>query len=280
MISHSRVELSWPFDFCDLELALFHRTDLGAEFMVMTAYFDESGTHGAESPATIFGGMASTAGRWRDFNDAFGDLLRKHGIEKFHAKDFKNRNGPFKRMSFEEYAKFNSSFLHLIDHCVVRGIVIVLPSKPYKEMYRPRFKGMRSRPDSEYGLCFRAAILMYVKELDQGAFPLVPVLEAGHKNAGDAVRVYNELKALDDIGALGPMSFETKASCLPLAAADSIAYGMFRTVTGRETHENPNIVPSGPALPSYYAGATPGEAKITRVIIDESTLDYLSSGLR
>lgn len=272
-----------PSSIGSLALALSYLRAPDLNFMVMTAFFDESGTHGRESPATIFTGVASTAHLWYIFEQELRDMLKKHSIDKFHAKDFNNRNRAFKNLSFDEYARFNSSFLQLIDKCVVRGVVIVLPSDPYREIYRPRFFRKKSRPDSEYGLCFRAAILKYALALPDDAFPLVPILERGHRNATDALRIYNELKSrLDEDRRefLGPISFADKRSCLPLAAADSIAYGMFRHVSGRTSHKHPNVVPSGPAIPSYLAGAIPGKAQITRIELSESDLDYLSSDLR
>jgi hypothetical protein len=252
--------------------------------MVMTAYFDESGTHGQDSPAVIFGGFAANEGLWAIFEEQLKELLKKYRIETFHAKDFRQRRGAFRNLSIEEYGAFNSRFIQLIDSCLIRGIVIVLPTESYRKLYRPRFFKKKTRPDSEYGLCFRAAMLksLFVMEDYPREFPIVPVLESGHRNAPDALRIYEELKIQlgnDWDKYLGPLAFEDKRRCLPLAAADSIVYSMFRRVCGSTSHENPHAVPTGPAFPPYYAGASPRKAKITRIVIDDETLDYLSSDL-
>jgi hypothetical protein len=51
--------------------------------------------------------------------------------------------------------------------------------------------------------------------------------ELGHVNAGDAVRLYNSFKngvPENRRRALSGLTFESKANCLPLAAADMFAY--------------------------------------------------------
>ncbi len=254
--------------------------------MVMTAYFDESGTHGAELPATIFGGFLAREGLWYVFEECLKELFAKHKISSFHAKDFRQRRGRFGEMSMQEYGEFNSSFLQCIDSCLLRGFVIVLPSRAYNEVYRPRFHKKKQRPDSAYGLCFRAAIkrtIFYMNEECPHDYPFIPVLESGHRNAPDALRIYNELiNEAGDQGreCLGALAFEDKKRCLSLAAADSIVYCMYRKVSGASHTEHKNAVPMGPSFPPYYVGTDPRKAQITKIDIDEATLDYISSNLR
>jgi hypothetical protein len=53
------------------------------------------------------------------------------------------------------------------------------------------------------------------------------VLEAGHRNAGDALRVFNEIKADRKIlwrSAIGSLTFGTKEDFPALQAADMLAY--------------------------------------------------------
>ena len=69
------------------------------------------------------------------------------------------------------------------------------------------------------------------------------VLESGHPNAPDAVRLYNWSK--DRIGqsrALAGMTFAKKGDSLPLAAADLFAY----TALGLEIGQKPIGVPRKP----------------------------------
>ena len=62
-------------------------------------------------------------------------------------------------------------------------------------------------------------------------------MEEGHKNAGDALRMYNSIKerlpGSDKV--LSGLAFASKASSLPMAAADLFAY----TAYGQETGARP-----------------------------------------
>jgi hypothetical protein len=269
--------------FADLALALFHDERASDRFMAMTAYFDESGTHGADSPATIFGGFLAREGLWYIFEERLKQLFQKYGVETFHTKDYRQRRGRFREMNIEEYSEFNSSFLQLVDSCLMRGFVIVLPSKSYNEIYRPRFHKKKRRPDSAYGLCFRTAIsrsILYLNSIEN-EYPFTPILESGHRNAPDALRIYNEfIEGSGEAGreCLKPILFEDKKKCLSLAAADSIVYCMYRKVAGlSEATAHPHAVPMGPASPPYYVGADPAKAQVTRIDISDEILDYLSS---
>ena len=62
------------------------------------------------------------------------------------------------------------------------------------------------------------------------------VLEDGHKNAGDAVRMYNWAKNRTIAAhALAGLTFDNKRTCLPLASADLFAY----LAWGKEVGQKP-----------------------------------------
>jgi hypothetical protein len=66
--------------------------------MVMTAYFDESGTHGAESPATIVAGVGGTVAQWTGVEKRLTALYRDFSVKKFNAKDFRGSKKNFKNL--------------------------------------------------------------------------------------------------------------------------------------------------------------------------------------
>ena len=60
-------------------------------------------------------------------------------------------------------------------------------------------------------------------------------MEQGHKNAGDALRIFGLFKESllpEWKHLLGTMTFATKDECLPLSAPDSIALGHWRLEEG------------------------------------------------
>jgi hypothetical protein len=243
-----------------LALSLYHRDSPEALFMVMTGYFDESGTHGAGSPLTTVAGFLATAEQWGGYERDFGQLLADFGVETFHA---------------------NARFLRLADDHLSCGMAMILRAADYANIYRVVQFPRRARPDTEYGLCVRAALwktIVFMKDRPQD-WPVNIVLESGHRNAEDALRVFNETKASllpQYAPMLRALTFESKDDCYPLAMADSLAYAIFRMSAGYSRHPTePNAAVVGPADPPYYVNKIP----LSRTLIDENTLASLRDGL-
>ena len=244
-------------------LALAHRYVPDAKYMVMTAYYDESGTHGAESPVTIVAGFGGTVAQWVGMEKRLGKLFGDFGVKTFHAKDFRQRKGDFKDWDAPTKARFNSRFIQIMDNQLGFGIAGIAASADYRAFYRDKPFPRKVRPDTEYGICFRAALLRSVKFIKEQSpdWPLNVVLELGHKNQADAVRIFGDVKTRLNPklrGALGTISFASKTDCQFLAVADSLAYNLFRRTAGFSNHPNrPDAVPTGPANPPYYSHKIP-----------------------
>jgi hypothetical protein len=103
----------------------------------------------------------------------------------------------------------------------------------YKLFYLSDGKARRERLDSRYALCFRS-LIHSLPAVHRSLHPdgmVNFVLEAGHRNAQDAVRVYNELRADGNFihrDAIGFLTFGPKQSSCALQAADMLAYLCFR----------------------------------------------------
>jgi hypothetical protein len=249
--------------------------------MAMTAYFDESGTHGNDSPVVTIAGFIASDHQWRAYEHDLSQLLTEHDVRVFHAIEFRTRKGDFKGWATPKRARFNSRFLKLADNHLAYGFAMVLRREDYTSIYRVGRFTRRARIDTQYGLCFRtalwkSAVLMKDHSAD---WPLNIVLESGHKNAGDAIRVFGEFQDglnTEYVSSLGAFDFASKASCLPLAMADSLAYAIFRMTAGFSQNSNPNAASVGPADPPYYVSKIP----LSRILIDENTLAALRDSLQ
>lgn len=249
--------------------------------MAMTAYFDESGTHGSDSPVVIVAGFIAPSDQWTVFEEALSDLLREYEVKTFHAKDFRSRKGDFKGWPTAKRARFNSRFLRLADDYLAYGVSAVLRSEDYNGIYRATDFPSKARPDTQYGMCVRTVLwksIVLLREQKQ-SWPLNVVLEGGACNAGDAIRVFSEVK--DSLipeysPLLGSFNFGSKND-LPIAIADSLAYAIFRMSAGYSRHPSePNAAVVGPADPPYYVSKIP----MSRTLIDENTLARLRDELR
>src|ERR1700728_1201254 len=73
---------------------LAHRWKPWDIFVILTSFFDESGTHG-DAPVTVMAGVMATANQWRRFEGETAKLKRNYGFNVFHTKEFKDRKGEF-----------------------------------------------------------------------------------------------------------------------------------------------------------------------------------------
>jgi hypothetical protein len=83
--------------------------------------------------------------------------------------------------------------------------------------------------DSQYGLCLRMCLLHFIEVLlvEERRDKLQVVIESGHKNVQDTVRIFGELKAvLAEYGVdfLRTIKVARKEEALPLMAADFNAH--------------------------------------------------------
>jgi hypothetical protein len=263
-----------------LDFALHWRVKPERLYMAMIGYFDESGTHGRESPLMAVAGFLASVEQWGDYQRDLGSLLAEYEVKTFHAKDFRGRKNDFKGWPTPKRARFNSRFLRLADEHLACGLATILPSADYQQIYRSAAFPRTARPDTQYGMCVRAALwksILFMKDRGDD-WPLSVILEGGTGHEADAARVFYEVK--DGLRPeyeplLGGVTFGSKAD-LPIAVADSLAYAIFRMSAGYSQHPTePNAAVVGPADPPYYVHKIP----MSRTLIDENTLASLRDGL-
>lgn len=202
--------------------------------MILTAYLDESGTHGG-SPTTVMSGVMAHAKQWARFQVELDKLKRKFGFTVFHAKEFRNTKGEFHGWPPEQYPALLHDMM-VASSSLMEATTCTLPNADYEEFYRGGENLRKLRLDSKYGLCFRYCLTHFIMEAVRrlrthkrfGETKLHAVMESGHKNAGDAERIFYEVKKeLQTLGLniLGTIAFADKDECDPLMIADYLAYG-------------------------------------------------------
>lgn len=205
--------------------------------MAITAYLDESGTHGDESPSMIMAGYIADSAQWTAFEKEFREHLAAYGVDVYHAKKLRGSKGPFKGWAIEKKGKFHQEMVGIIDRNLVMGFAATLSPKDYYAFYKDEANPPQIREDTQYSVCFRACLLFATKyalsNRHKGELNLV--LESGAKNSGDAVRLFHEFKA--DLkpqyhGLLGAISLDSKEACPMLAPADMLAHIAFRVEAG------------------------------------------------
>lgn len=245
----------------ELSLALAHRWEPQRLFMfVFTAYLDESGTHDG-SPVTVMGGLLARAEQWENFEKGFGKLQKQHGFRVWHSKKFKRRDGDFKGWSVEQCTALYWDLAFLTSRGLTGAVTMTLNNADFDKYYKSGPKPRKAVLDTKYGYCFRMCLYHFVAEVFKRRHrkkiaPLHVVLEAGHRNYGDAERVFLEVKK--DFEARGNYMLRTitkadKDSCGQLMMADFAAHGEYVLETRAAAGQPRNRVPVSEPIPK---GAT------------------------
>ena len=237
--------------------------------MILTGYFDESGTH-AGAEISGMAGFVATERQWRKFEKRATKLFERFHVDVFHTIDVRRTDKDFEGWTVDRKIEFLDEFQHIINETSEFGTAAFIRADDYK-YYKSLVWPRKARPDSKYTILFRACLGDAIHNISTMSLGLEPhlhfVLEDGHENANDALRAYNYVKGL--IGgsrALAGLTFDNKKTCLPLAAADLVAY----TAWGKEVGQKPIGIATKPTKSeASYRG------NMSRIMIDRVILDGL-----
>jgi hypothetical protein len=207
--------------------------------MILTAYMDESGTHGT-SPVSIMAGYVADARQWHKFEKRTAKLFRRYSVDVCHAIDLKRGDGAFRGWPVDKKITFIDELGHIKNETIELGLVCVLKNADYQEFYADRARPRKVIKDSKYAVLFRATLGGLIQGIAQtnrwreiNKSPrLRVVLEGGHVNAADALRLYEFCRLKFGNRAFAGFALESKSDCLPLAACDMLAYGAYQVETG------------------------------------------------
>ena len=208
--------------------------------MIVTVYIDESGTH--ESGYTILGGWVGRLGQWATFDPKWRALLKRNGLTHFHSKKMRQSKGEFKGWRIDQKRTFMAEAATLALKNLEFGFTVVLKDELYRRLYQVEGSHTGGRLDSPYGLCFRHCLSLashHVIEAFKGKKSLAIhfVMEAGHKNYGDAVRIFEVVKKSREaneqhlVQALATLTSGDKNDFPGLQVADVNAYGTYQHYT-------------------------------------------------
>ena len=204
--------------------------------MIFTAYFDESGTH-AEAELTGMAGFLGDRRQWQKFEKRAGKLFKRFQVDVFHTIDVRRSDKDFAGWSVDRKVEFLDEFQHVINETLESGVAAFLRHEDYRYYYGLNWP-KKARRDSKYAILFRACGAQMIDTVGKMSLDeprLRVVLESGHKNAGDVMRVYNWAQSRQTSPTLSSLTFSDKKTCLPLAAADLFAY----SARGLETGQKP-----------------------------------------
>lgn len=256
----------WIGEYC---LALAHRWDPERLVVILTAYLDESGTHG-DSPVTIMAGVLANATQWAHFQTEFSALKAKHNFRVLHAKKFKRRAGDFKGRNVFDQVALLDDLAKLSEGRTFRECVtFTLDNAEYEALLKGGEKPRRLRIPSRYGLCFRNCLLHFILHTvnsdDLFSAPKLHfVLESGHRNWSEVRDIFKEVKeeiksVTGGLDLLGDVTFADKNCCDPLMMADFLAHYAWLIASGElgpAPAARPYLQPDQTVLPEGESGVT------------------------
>ena len=201
--------------------------------------------------------------QWLRYQAKLERLRRRYGFRVFHAKEFKSRTGQFSGWSHEKCRAFLKDF-HATGADLMEGVTCAISNAAFELEYHGGDTPRKLRLDTKYGLCFRNSLVHLAAEVVRrlgshkkfGETAMHVVLERGHKNAGDAERIFYEVKK--DIQAVGcnllsSITFAGKSGCDPLMIADMLAHTAYMTeLDGQEPpNDNDSATQKGTGLTHF-----------------------------
>jgi hypothetical protein len=145
-------------------------------------------------------GHLGNADQWKSFDAAWKALLHSEGITSCHAKDLRHSAKEFKGWSRERRETFEAKANKIIADNLQFGLIAVMRDDDYRQIYKRPANPYKLRQDSKYGLLFRGCLQQIEYAVTQNIFPPAPdlrldfILEQGHDNTGDVLRLFELAK--------------------------------------------------------------------------------------
>ena len=156
-------------------------------------------------------GFVGDKRQWRKFEKRASKLFKSFNVDIFHTIDVRRTDKDFAGWKVDRKIKFLDEFQHIINETLESGVAAFLRDDDYK-YYCGLPWPKKIRRDSKYALLVRACVAQIINTIAKFENVFEPrlrfVLEDGHSNANDAVRMYDEVvRRTGQSKALGGINF-------------------------------------------------------------------------
>jgi uncharacterized protein DUF3800 len=196
---------------------------------VITAYFDDSGTH-SESQIVIVAGIFATEARTRLLARRWSKLLadplegRKSALKRFHAFDCYNSIGEFSGWTRTETEYFSHLLMEELIGADISGYAVACPRKDWDELVTGDYRAIFG--DAE-GFCIRNCFVRTLAWMNSSTFDPDIRFVFDARPAGvirDASVVNHAYETFISDMNISEISFENSTETVLLQAADYLAY--------------------------------------------------------
>jgi len=204
---------------------------------MLTAYFDESGTH-AGSPVLTVAGYVATVEQWDTFDRAWAQLLKDEQLPAMHWTDLESRKAAFEGWTKERKLAVQKRAIAIICETVERGFATGVVLADYLALIGGLPETIR-----ENALAF--AVVDNLKMATKWATlncpdePMNYVFESGGGYGGELsgpMSMLSKKERWEQLRMTSPksLSFCAKKTRRPLQAADVLAYEAYKHVLNQK----------------------------------------------
>jgi hypothetical protein len=194
---------------------------------MLSAYFDESGTH-PNSPICVVAGLVAPPLQWERLTVEWQRVLDSEGLPDFHMKDFAHSRNAFEGWDKERRDRLIRRLIPIIKRRVNKRVWTAV----VMEQYRQLLVG-DTNDEHAYGLCAlgcASRLRWLALQTGKQDFYIPYMFEQGGKGSAIVFRAFENLLA-NGRGDFYRMSYLTVADrrrAVPLQAADLHAYEIFK----------------------------------------------------
>jgi hypothetical protein len=212
--------------------------------MLVVGYIDES----ANNKLFTLSSILTTPAKWTDIEIKWkavlrgtNKALRKQGrpeISRYHAADCSSCKGEFAGWCVDEQIEFSKKLIAIIKYTMATVMAYSMPLDDFVAVYPER----NENPEKEmYGFLLTFMMTQLIHDIEKQAGPhlrpyRIALIHDRSSRDGDMLAAFNHMK--EDVTFKGREHFTTIApkgweDCIPLQAADLLAYETFKDAANR-----------------------------------------------
>jgi Protein of unknown function (DUF3800) len=215
------------------------------------AYFDESGIHG-ESKILVMACYLAPAKEWERFVPRWQAVLDKYDISVFHANHCNGNKGIFRRFR-DNQTERNQFVVELLATISDRPRIIPFAAgvefKSYDELFKP---ALSPNPEHPYYIAMKTLLSMvgiYLQDMRRlpSTEKAACIFERQSEFSSRAISAFNfglSDKDWSVSGRFDSITFGSPEECIPLQAADALAYDTYRELSRLQYHPERRVRPS------------------------------------
>ncbi len=211
----------------ELAVALHPRRNRWKALALLSAYFDESGTHDG-SPVTAIAGYVGTKSAWEEIEEKWLAVLEPYanrGVRYFHMAECLAQKGQFGRIDRPNVNYIITQLSSLLSHPGIQGITSGVVTNDWNTVVTdPVFLQSFPKP---FDLCFENIVRSLwewarCEAEGESVIPMFAYHQDYQERMAEVGRVYGQHSWYRDV--LGPIVFGYPEQVVPLQGADLLVH--------------------------------------------------------